>query len=209
MVTPAHHLELAGPGDLARESDTPRAHDAAVLVELDQVRDILARVDQPLLHEPVAGLAVMIAIVLQSTFPGLVADGAVERMVQQQVLHDHPLVFLHLGAVGHQDGQVLRGCLAARDEPGHHLDLARLGILGARFDLAHPAVGHDRQSRVPAIVGNVDPDTLGHLDRVELLPLGDWILAAVDDDGRHRVSCSLGKFRQSRCPAPAASWPVP
>ncbi len=41
MIAPAHHFELAGLGDLAGEADTPRAHDTAVLIELDQVRHIL------------------------------------------------------------------------------------------------------------------------------------------------------------------------
>ena len=45
VIAAPHHLELAGLGDLAGEPDAPRAHDAAVLVELDQVRDVLARVD--------------------------------------------------------------------------------------------------------------------------------------------------------------------
>ena len=53
MIAPSHHLELAGLGDLAGEADATRAHDATVLVELDQVRDVLARIDGPLLDEAV------------------------------------------------------------------------------------------------------------------------------------------------------------
>ena len=67
----------------------------------------------------------------------------------------------------------LAGRLAAGDQLGQHLDLAGLGVLGAGLDLAHPAVGHDRKRGVPAVIGDVDPDPLGHLDGVELFALGD------------------------------------
>src|SRR5262249_48709345 len=56
---------------------------------------------------------------------------------------------------------------------------------------AHPAVGHHRQRRMPAIVRDLVPDALRHLDGVELLPLGDRVLGAVDQDGRHFSSCRL------------------
>ncbi len=92
VAAASHHLELAGVGDLAGEPDAPRAHDAAVLVELDGVGDILAGVDGPLLDEAVDRLAVLVAVVLQAALAGLVADGAVERVVDQEVFHDHPLV---------------------------------------------------------------------------------------------------------------------
>ena len=84
MVAPAHHLELSGLGDLAGEADAPGAHDAPVLVELHQVRDILPWIDQPLLDKPVPRLAVVIAVVLQAALAGLVADRAVERVIQKQ-----------------------------------------------------------------------------------------------------------------------------
>ena len=84
VVAPPHHLELAGLGDLAGEPDAPGAHDAAVLVELDQVGDVLAGVDEPLLDEPVGRLAVLVAVILQAALAGLVADGAVERVVDQE-----------------------------------------------------------------------------------------------------------------------------
>ena len=119
------------------------------------------------------GLAVLIAIVLQAALAGLVADGAVERVVEQQVLHDHPLVFLDLGAVGDEHGPVLGGVW----QPGTSLGIILISpVLGSLVPIS---ISHIRQlattdeRRVPAVVGDVDPDPLGHLDRVELLPLGD------------------------------------
>src|SRR5258708_3224343 len=96
VISSAHHLQFAGLGDLSSERDAPGAHDAPILVELDQLRHVLPGIDQPLLDEAVAGLAMMIAIILEAAFAGLVADGAVKRMVQEQVLHDHTLMFLDL-----------------------------------------------------------------------------------------------------------------
>ncbi len=62
-------------------------------------------------------LSVAIAIILQAALAGLVANRAIERVIDQEILHDHPLVFLDLGAVGHQHGQILGGGLA----PGYEL----------------------------------------------------------------------------------------
>ena len=142
----------------------------------------------PLLDEPVVGLAVLVAVILQAAHAGLVADRAVERVVDQEVFHDHPLMLLHLGAVGDEHGPVLGRRLAAGDELGDHLDLAGLRVLLADLDLAHPAVGDDRERWVPAVIGDVDPSQLGGLDGVELLALGERVVLAVDDDRRHRCS---------------------
>ena len=49
MIAAPHHLELARLRDLAGEPHAPRAHDAAILVELDQRPDVLPRVDR---HAP-------------------------------------------------------------------------------------------------------------------------------------------------------------
>ncbi len=84
VVAATHHLKLTGMRNFACESDTARTHDAAIGVELDQVGDVLAGVDRPLLDEPVGGLAVFIAVVVQPALAGLVADGAIERMVDQE-----------------------------------------------------------------------------------------------------------------------------
>ena len=43
VIASSHHLKLAGLRDLASEPDAPCAHDATVLVELDQGRDVLPR----------------------------------------------------------------------------------------------------------------------------------------------------------------------
>ena len=192
VVTPPHHLEFAGLGDLAGEPDASGAHDAPVLVQLDGVGDVFLGVDDPLLDEAVARLAVLVAVVLQAALAGLVADGAVERVIDQEVFHDHPLMLADFRAVGHEHRPVLRRRLAGGDELGDHLDLAGLGVLRADLDLAHPAVGDDRKRGVPAVIRDVGPGELGGLDGVELLPLGEGVFLAVDEDRRHRGS--FGRF---------------
>ena len=46
--------------------------------------------------------------------------------------------------------------------------------------------------------GYFDPDTLGHLDRVEFLTLGDRVFTVIDDDGRHGLPFALRLARQNR-----------
>ena len=87
VVTAVEDPELAGAGDLVAEPHAARAEDAPLGVQ-HHVRpqghrlglvDLLvghARVVQPVLH----------VVDLQPALPGLVADGTVERMVQEEEL---------------------------------------------------------------------------------------------------------------------------
>ena len=142
-------------------------------------------IDGPLLDEAMHGLTIAEAVILQAAFAGLVADRAIKRVIEQQILHDHPLVLLDLRAVGHEHRQILRLSLAGRYKLGNHLDLAGLGILRAGFDLAHAAICNHRERRVRAVIGNLDPDFLRHLNGVQLLAVGNRILIAINDDSCH------------------------
>jgi hypothetical protein len=208
MVPACHHLKLTRLGDLSGEPDAAGTHDAAVLVEEDRVGHIFLGVDCPFFDEPVVRLAVLVAVILKAAHPGLVADRAVERMIDQEILHDHPLMLFDLGAIRDQDRPVLGRGLAARDELGDHLDLAGLRVLRSDLDLAHPAVGDDRKRRVPAVIRNVDTGQLRRLDGVELLPLGEGVFLAVDDDRRHRgsFSGSLAKFKREATARRPTDW---
>ena len=77
-------------------------------------------------------LAVLEVIVLQQALAGLVADRAVERMVDQQVFFDHRPALLHLLAVGDEHGAVLGRRLAGGHQLGHHRDRAGLGVAACR-----------------------------------------------------------------------------
>ena len=151
VAAATHHHQFIRSGDLAGEPDAAGTHDAAVLVQLNRLRNLLPRFDHPFLNEAMGRLAVIEAVVLEATLAGLVADGAIERVIGQEILHYHSLIFFDLGAVRDDDGPVLGRRLAAGDESGDHFDLAGFGIFRAGFDLAHSAVGDDRERGVPAM----------------------------------------------------------
>ena len=87
VLAAADGAELRHARDLRREADAPRAMDAAVHDRLDQRADILV-LDRALVLVIAAGIdAVGHRLVLQVAFAALVADRAVERMVDQQEFH--------------------------------------------------------------------------------------------------------------------------
>ena len=88
----AEDADLAGAGDYTGEAHATRAHDAAVGVELDVRAYVLDGLLDLLLLEPRLGAAVLEAVVLEVALAGLVADGAVQRMIDQQELHHRLLV---------------------------------------------------------------------------------------------------------------------
>jgi hypothetical protein len=169
VVAAVAHLELVLAGDLVTDPDAAGAKDAALGVEDDpgpQV-DHLRLAD--LGHvDPRVGVVVVEVELLQGALAGLVADRAVDRVVQQGEL-EHLLagqggpvvVDLHHHAVG-GDGLTRR------------LQLGRL--LDAHQALA--AAGRDAQARVVAERADVVAEQLGRLEHVGAL--GDRELLAVD-----------------------------
>ena len=89
-------------------------------------------------------LAVLEVVVLQTAFARLVADRAVDRMIDEQGLFDLGSALLHLLAVGDEHRAVFGGRLAGRHHLGQHRDLAGRRIFRPLFDEAHPATRHDR-----------------------------------------------------------------
>ena len=120
--------ELAGARDLLGEADAARALDAAVHVEDDvgAERDALAARVGPLVLvlEARVGDAVLEGVVLQAALAGLVADRAVERVVDEEELH-HPL--LRLVDLGHVGAH-------------HHAVLHHLGGAGRSAASASPSI---------------------------------------------------------------------
>jgi hypothetical protein len=90
----ALHEELGGLGHFAREAHAAGAHDAAVGVEKDVRAQVLLGLLDLLLFEARDAAAVLVRVVLQEALAGLVADGAVQRVVDEEVLH-HRLLVLH------------------------------------------------------------------------------------------------------------------
>ena len=89
-------------------------------------------------------LAVFEVVILQQTLAGLVADWAVNRVVDQQSLFDSRPAVFHQIAGGDDHSAILGWCLTRRDELRHHRYFAGGCVAAARFDETHPATRHDR-----------------------------------------------------------------
>ena len=156
--------------DVLREAGAAVAEDAALAVERDQRRDrerLLVRA----LVEVEARVAGPVAVgqVLQRALAALVADGAVERVVEQDELEHRLLalgsagrarVHLHAVAGGHRAGGL---------ELGHALDL----------DQAH-AAGADGRTEARLVAEDRDLDPGRRRGQHERRALGHGQLAAVD-----------------------------
>jgi hypothetical protein len=90
VAAPLDERQLAGPGDLLAEPDAARALDAARHVGDDvraDARPVVAGELPPGLGRPRDREAGRDGVVLQLALARLVADGAVERVVDQEELH--------------------------------------------------------------------------------------------------------------------------
>ena len=112
-------------------------------------------------------------VVLQLALAGLVADGAVDRVVEEQELQRGPLLVLHARRVG-----LDRHALGQRHLAGGH-ELAHGGV--GHLHQAHPAVGRDGEPLVVAVVRDLEADALGRLDHGR--PRLHHHLAPVDGGG--------------------------
>ena len=153
------------------------ADHAALLVQHDGVGDGIVFLLEPLgLDHLAEGCAVAHGLVLQGTFTALVADGAVQGMVEQHEGQIGLLHFLDLGRVGAHDHAFGHGHGAGRvehDAPG-----------GLELHQAHAAAAHRVQLGVAAEDGNLDMDggrgihhqgALGHADGFAVDGEGDKI----------------------------------
>jgi hypothetical protein len=93
VLAAADGAELRHAGSLRHEADATRAMDATVHDGLDQDPDILVLDRALVLVEPAGIDAIGHGLVLQIALAALVADRAIERMVDQQELH-HPFARL-------------------------------------------------------------------------------------------------------------------
>ena len=172
-----HGDELPVLGDLLAEARAAVAEDAALAVECDQRRD-RDRLLERALREDHAGRAGPVAKrqVLERALAALVADRAVERVVDEDELECRVLAFCgDLRRPGRvHDHPVLRRQCAARLQLRHALDL----------DEAHAAGADGRaEPRLVAEHGNLDAGGLRRLDQAGALR--NLHRALVDRDGDH------------------------
>src|SRR5579864_2626279 len=164
--------QLALAGNLLAETRAAPAEDAALPIEHDLVRQRHRLVEMRLLEGEAAGAGtVLVGLILKRALTALVADRAIEWMVDQQELQHAPLVLLRLLGPGPDDHAVRDVDRAGRLELRHLL----------HFHQAHPADGHRRHLRMRAEDRNVDARRLGGVQ--DQGALGDDHLLAIDRDG--------------------------
>ena len=183
-------------GDLAGEAHAARAEDAAFVVERDARPEAgLLRLGVLLVDVARITAAVFGGELLQLALAGLVADRAVERVVEEKHLR-------HAFAAGFDAGRFETDVQAGRDVGGagdgrlrlpadlrlavfHHQLVGRaVAHRRAELDQAHAAVAGDRELRVIAIVGDFLPDFAQGIDQVG--PGRDLMFDAIDIDGDQR-----------------------
>ncbi len=165
--------ELLHPGNFGQKADAARAVDAARHVGLDQRAEILVADRALALLEPAAVEAVGHRLVLQVALAALVADRAVERMVDQQELHDPVARLDRLGRIRMDDHAVAHRHRARRNRLWRALHLHE----------AHPAVAGDLQALVEAEMRDLDPGLLAGLQ--DRGPGRHLDFVAVDGQLRH------------------------
>ena len=175
VLAAVQHAERGDARDFLREADAARALDAAGHGRLDDRAHILVVDGALVLVEAGERAAIGHRLVLKVAFAALVADRAVERVVDEQELH-HPFArLLHHRRVG-----------ADRLAVGGRQRAARLRLGRPRRDLdqAHAAVAGDRQPLVIAEARDLLARKLARLQHGRALR--DFDLDAVDGDLRHQ-----------------------
>jgi hypothetical protein len=182
LVAALEQLELVVLGHLLAEADAAVAEDAALPVDGHQRRELERLLEVALgIGEAALARAPSHRDVLERALAALVADRAVERVIDEQEFDDRVLRLLHPVGLGVDDHSVADRGRAGGLKLRHPLDL----------DQAHPA-GADRIAELRLVTEDRDLD-VAHLGRVvEHHPLGGRHLAAVDDQG-HRVADLAGQ----------------
>ena len=140
-------------GDFVHEADAAAAHDAALVVEADSRADLdVFRLFHLHVHEARDAAAVLDGLFLKAAFAGLVANRAVERVIDEEEFHD-ALAALFDQLAGGADAHVFAdGVGAGNDGAGDPADdfvavLVALRLLAgggagrhAHLHEAHPAI---------------------------------------------------------------------
>ena len=174
VLATMRHAQLHLAGNFHPKAHAARALDAAVhLFHGDERPHILGNEYAFFFFVARAVLAIAHGQVLQQTLAALVADGAIQRVVDEQKLHHALLRLDRFHALGAHHHAVNHGRGARRH---------RIGLL---FDIhqAHAAVGRNRELLVIAEMRDEDARLLGSLD--DHAALGHLNLLAVDIEFDH------------------------
>ena len=164
-------------GDFIHEADAAAAHDAAFVVEADARADIdIFRLFHLHVDEARDAAAVADRVFLEAAFARLVADRAVERVVDEEKFHHALAAFFHQlagGANAHVFGDRVRAGDHWARHPADRLVAVfiALGFLAGRgarrhagLHKAHTAVAGCGELRVIAVVGHDAADAAACLN---------------------------------------------
>ena len=179
--------QLAGTGNLVAEADAAGAEDAALAVE-DHVGANGLGLALAVLGGGDARRLVVVrhVVVLEFALAGLVADGAVDRVVHEDELEDGLTGRLHAGGLGVDDRAFGALVVAGGGEAA--------GVGG--LDQTHPAVAGRGEGGVVAEVGDVHANLRGGPD--DGGAGGDSDLLSVDGKSGHGRRPS-GRLRHQSC----------
>ena len=156
MTTAIGDLQFCRTADLTRESNAACAHDTSVCEQSDLFANMV--LVHPLdlgLVQATDRITIFVGIVLQIAFSRLIANGAIEWVIQQQQFERHLLSCLHLFRVRTNDRPFSDWCLATGDQlRSHHDGAVRLPF--AHLDQAHSAGGDHGQSLMPTVMWDFD-----------------------------------------------------
>ena len=185
---------MSSPRPIAPSSGTPatsvtkrtqRVHWMHRFIEVLIKRPDILVLDRALVLGEARGVgAIGHRLILQIAFAALIADRAVERMVDQQELH-HALARLarHRRVGQHDRRFAVRAGAQVLDR--HGAGGGRLRRSAFHLDEAHPAVAGDRQPLVEAEARNLRPGRLASLEKRVFGGNVDFL--AVDDDLAHAL----------------------
>ncbi len=182
--------ELGHAGDLGGEPHAAGALDAAVHRRLDEDAQIFV-LDRALVLLEARGVdAIGHGLVLQVAFAALVADRAIQGVIDEQELHHAFAGLPDHGRAGANLGRLALGAgTAVAHAPGATRDRFRRPH---QLDQAHAAIAGDRQALMKAEPRNLRPAGLAGLQQRVFRRNVD--LVAVDDDLGHRAPHSVPIF---------------
>ena len=187
VLAAADDAELLDAGDLRHEADAARAVDAARHDRLDERPEVLVLDGALVLAVTRAAHAERHRLVLQVALAALVADRAVERMIDQQEFHHAFARLLDQRRLGVDDlRRVVPVGRKVVDAHGARGDGLRHAL---HLDQAHAAVAGDRQALVVAEARNLGASLLAGLKHGDAVL--DLDLLAVDDELLGHVSRCL------------------
>ena len=163
------------------ESDTAGAKNATLVIEGDARSQLhRLRLFDLIFEESRIGRAILDAELLQLAFPGLIANRAIERMIDEQKLHHSALAFLHqwrIRAHAHPFAHFLRARDLRTRHPVDHWFAVRAQLWFAvgpesrhgHLDQTHPAIARRAELLVITIARHKNSSLRARLNHARAL----------------------------------------